>query len=150
MKRIIIPIIIIMMFSSCTAFNQLNAIKNLQYEFEGLNVGMPSFGEVVLLADIAIYNPNNVQVEIKKVEYEIFINDIKMAEGETEDKLIIKKKSKEIYHTAIVPDMKNLKENFMQLLGAGNLKGLLKGNITFNTSLGAHTFPFSIERSAKE
>ena len=103
MKRIIIPIIIIMMFSSCTAFNQLNAIKNLQYEFEGLNVGMPSFGEVVLLADIAIYNPNNVQVEIKKVEYEIFINDIKMAEGETEDKLIIKKKSKEIYHTAIVP-----------------------------------------------
>lgn len=149
MKRYLI-LAIIGIFASCTAFSQLNAIKNLQYELKGLNIGMPALGEIVLLADISIYNPNNTDVEINRVDYEIFINGEKVAEGRTDESLKIEKKSSAVYHTKIKPDLNRIKGNIMSMLTSDNLEGVLKGDITFNTALGEHTFPFTIEKSLKE
>lgn len=150
MKRYLVMIIIISVFASCTAFSQLNAIKNLQYELKGFNIGMPALGEIVLLADIDIYNPNNTDVEINRVEYEIFINGEKVADGITDEHVKIKKKSNAVYHTKITPDMQKIKGNAMNMLTSDDIKGVLKGNMTFNTALGEHTFPFTIEKSFKE
>ncbi len=152
MKKITILFIIIIVFlSSCTAYKQINAIKNLQYNFEGINVGMPSLGNIVLLVDIGIYNPNNVDVEIEEISYEIFIDDKKMATGETEENIVIKKNAKTTYSTKIKPELKELKTNLPNIMmGLGNMKVLVTGDVTFNTSVGAHTFPFSIERKIGE
>ena len=151
MKRITILIIVLVLLSSCTAYKQINAIKNLQYNFEGINVGMPSLGKIVLLVDIGIYNPNNVDVEIEEINYEIFIDNKRIAVGETEEDIVIKKNAKTIYSTRIKPELSELKNNLPNIMmGLGNMKVLVKGDVTFNTSVGAHTFPFSIERKMGE
>ncbi len=151
MKKITILIIVIVLLSSCTAYKQINAIKNLQYNFEGINVGMPSLGKIVLLVDIGIYNPNNIDVKIEEINYEIFIDDKKIAVGETEEDIVIKKNAKTTYSTKVKPELSELKENLPNIMmGLGNMKILVKGDVTFNTSVGAHTFPFSIERKMGE
>ncbi len=151
MKKITILIIVIVLLSSCTAYKQINAIKNLQYNFEGINVGMPSLGKIVLLVDIGIYNPNNVDVEIEEINYEIFIDNKRIAVGETEEDIVIKKNAKTTYSTKIKPELSELKNNLPNIMmGLGKMKVLVKGDVTFNTSVGAHTFPFSIERKMEK
>lgn len=149
MKKLMFVILIAVILSSgCSAFRQLNTIKNLSYDLEGINMGMPAIGEFALLVDIGIYNPNDTEVEIRDMNYTVYVNDIKIGTGRSLDRMVIKKKDKTVYHTRIDLDMEDLKENYQTLLGSKEFNAIVTGDVTFNTSVGEHTFPFELKRRA--
>ena len=147
-KKIFYMTFVIIIFTlNCAFINQFKAIKDLEYSFEKFNIAMPSFGKFALLADIGIYNPNGVNIEITSLEYTVKIGKIVIAEGESFERLKIKKKSKEIYHTKINLKLNNLDKTLVKnILNDKNIQIALNGFITFKTMFGKYTFPFEIKK----
>lgn len=80
---------------------------------------------VKLQIDVKVDNPNKFNIKVKKSTMDIYINDKYVGKTHLDDKIIIKKKSEEVYGVVLRADPRDILKAAM-----GSLGGLLKGNVT--------------------
>ncbi|PIP13839.1 MAG: hypothetical protein COX48_03105 [bacterium (Candidatus Stahlbacteria) CG23_combo_of_CG06-09_8_20_14_all_34_7] len=151
MKRIyIVFLFILFILTSCAIFNQIHAIKNLEYEYDSFKIGTPSLSGMNLLINIKVRNPNKSDVTINNIVYQIFVNDIKIAEGESEKEFKIKKNETGIYSTKILIDFKDAAKFISHFNRGSDYQIEVKGDVRFKTSFGSYTFPFRMMKNISE
>lgn len=146
-KTIFILLIAALSLSGCAIFGQLNNIKNLEYEFAGMSLGMPSLKGIKLLASVDITNPNNSDVTIKSIGYKVFLNGNHIATGVSDKELKIRKRSKERYQTEISVLFSQINESLLDVVKSREGEVEIEGEATFKTSFGKYVFPFKLKKS---
>jgi len=146
-KTILFLTIVILSFSGCAVFNQLNNIKNLEYNFAGFSIGLPSFTGIKLNASVDIYNPNKADVTIKSVHYKVLVNGNQIATGKSDKEMKIKKRTTSRYQTDVNILFSNINESLMDVVKSREGEVELEGEVTFKTSFGKYVFPFRLKKS---
>jgi len=142
--------VILLLTVNCAIINQMQAIKNLDYEYDSVEAGFPSLSGMNVIVKMKLSNPNKADVTIKKIAYQIFVNDIKVAEGKSEDEFKIKRKETKIYPTKILIGFKETADFISKFSGGIDCKIEVRGEAWFKTSLGTYNFPFNIEKRVSE
>lgn len=139
-----------MLFLNCAFFNQMQAIKNLEYYYDSLEIGMPSLAGMSTFVNVKIYNPNKANVTIKKVSYIVIINGIEFAQGFTDDEVTIKGKGSAVYRTKVNFKFSDIMSYLGDVFKSKKYIIRVKGDATVKTAFGAHTFPFDITKDISE
>ena len=80
---------------------------------------------VKLQLDVKVDNPNKFNIKVKKSTMNIYINEKFVGKTTLDEKVVIKKKTEDVYGVVLNADPKDLLKAAM-----GSLGGLLKGNVT--------------------
>lgn len=80
---------------------------------------------VKLQLDVKVDNPNKFNIKVKKSTMDIYINDKYVGKTTLDDKIVLKKKTEDVYAVVLNADPKDLLKAAM-----GSLGGLLKGTVT--------------------
>jgi len=150
MKRLSLLLALVMLFSGCCVFNQMQAIKNLDYEYDSFQLGAPTLSGMSFIVKIKITNPNKADVTLKKVGYQITVDGMKVAEGKSEDEYVIKKKQSVLYPTKLIVNYNDAADFATKFSMGKDTKVNVKGDAEFKTSFGTYAFPFSVEKSLSE
>lgn len=92
---------------------------------------------VKLQIDVLLNNPNNYNIKVKKSTMDIYINNKYVGKTHLDDKIILKKKTEEIYGVVLRVNPKDILKAAMGSLGgimqgkhvAVRLKGDVKGSV---------------------
>ena len=111
-----------MMFSlqSCFDYEEV--------EFKGVqNVSVLERNDDVikLQIDVKVDNPNKINIKVKKSSLDIYINDKYVGKTALDDKIVLKKKTEDVYGVVLNANPKDLMK-----AAVGSLGGLLKGTVT--------------------
>ncbi len=96
-------------------------------EFKGVkNVSLVERTEKILKiqVDVLVDNPNKFNIKVKKSTLDIYLNDKYVGKTTLDDKIVLKKKSEEIYAVVLNADAKSILKAAM-----GSLGGFLKGTV---------------------
>ncbi|HAV92399.1 TPA: hypothetical protein DCW38_04380 [candidate division WOR-3 bacterium] len=148
--KILYLAVILILNVNCAIINQMQAIKNLDYEYDSVKAGFPSLSGMNVIVKMKVSNPNKADVTIKKISYQIFVNDIKVAEGKSEDEFKVKQKESKLYSTKIFIGFKETADFISKLSGGIDYKIEVRGDVWFKTSLGTYNFPFNVEKKVSE
>lgn len=99
-----------------------------EVEFKGVqNVSVLERTDNVLKLqiDVKVDNPNTFNIKVRKSTMDIYINDKYVGKTHLDDKIVLKKKTEDVYAVVLRADPKDVIKAAM-----GSLGGLLKGNVT--------------------
>ncbi|MGE3062669.1 MAG: LEA type 2 family protein [bacterium] len=150
MKKISAVLLVVLFISGCSVFNQMNAIKNLDYEYDSFEVGMPTLSGMKFIVNMKVSNPNKADVTLNKVSYQIFVDEMKVAEGMSENVFVIRKKESSIYPTTLVIGYNDASDFLTKFTVDMNAKIEVRGDAEFKTSFGTYKFPFKVEKKFSE
>lgn len=150
MKKLFSAVFFLLMFSGCFVFNQVNAIKNLEYEYDSFEMGYPTISGMSFIVKIKISNPNKANVTLEKVGYQILIDGIKVADGSCDEEYVIKKKESVVYPTKLVISYNDAADFAAKFTLGKETKVNVRGDAKFKTSFGTYSFPFDVEKSLSE
>ncbi|CAG5077673.1 NDR1/HIN1-like protein [Parvicella tangerina] len=80
---------------------------------------------VKLQIDVKVDNPNKFNIKVKKSTMDIYINEQYVGKTHLDDKIILKKRTEDVYGVVLRANPKDILKAAM-----GSLGGLLKGNVT--------------------
>ncbi len=81
--------------------------------------------EVKIQIDVKVDNPNKFNVKVKKSIMSIYVNEKFVGKTELDEKIVLKKRTEDVYAVVLKADPKELVK-----AAIGSLGGLLKGNVT--------------------
>jgi len=77
--QIIITVLLAVVFTACSAIRP----EAPQVQLSGLEITDVSLSHANFLATLDLYNPNGADLDIKRIEFTLFLNDIRIANGMT-------------------------------------------------------------------
>jgi LEA14-like dessication related protein len=80
---------------------------------------------VKLQIDVRVDNPNKFNIKVKKSTLDIYINDKYVGKTHLDEKIVLKKKTDDVYGVVLRANPKDILKAAM-----GSLGGLLKGSVT--------------------
>lgn len=104
----------------------------------------------VINTEVVIDNPNPISIPIKLIEYEIYMNDIRMAEGQSQGDIVIKGKDRTIIKLKSILNNELLPRWWASHIDNGETTRIrLEGNVVFDLKGVEFKYPFKEEREIK-
>jgi LEA14-like dessication related protein len=92
---------------------------------------------------VVVYNPNSFSVPIKRIEYEIYMNDIRMAKGQSQENIVIKENNETTIRLRTVLNNMLLPRWWASHINNGEVTEVrLKGNVVFDLKVREFAYPF--------
>ena len=130
----------------------VQALRDTNVTFEGLEINEISTEQIDLTITVNIYNPNDVTVELERMDYDIYANDVRIASGSFEDPLEIPPEQTVSTTTNIVAPVSTVPSAILSILMEGEANWTIEGTMYFNTPDGTieQTFSREIQREGEE
>ncbi len=148
----IFAILVILLIAGLYLFSQIQekeAFKNVEMDFESVEIKNIDLQQITLNLNLNAYNPNKIPATLDGADYEIYLNGVYMGNGTFNEQLIIPPNETKIARSEV-----NIKyENLNQLLNItdeivknnGKVDIMIKGN-AYVEFIGRINFPFKIEK----
>ncbi|MDW7731939.1 MAG: LEA type 2 family protein [Methanolobus sp.] len=125
----------------------VQALKDTNVTFEDLQINEISSEQIDLTITVDIYNPNDVTVELERMDYDIYANDVRIASGSFEEPLEIPPGETVSTSTNIVAPVSTVPSAIVSALMGGEVTWTMEGTMFFNTPNGTIEQTFSREIS---
>ncbi|MFB3925606.1 MAG: LEA type 2 family protein [Syntrophales bacterium] len=110
-----------------------------------ITVQQISLTELNLLLGMDIENPNSFDLELKALEFKLFLNDDEIGTGILQNELLVPKSCISAVHVPIAASYKNPGSYLKFLLGGRDLNYRLEGKAKIKSLLGTKSIPFKKE-----
>ncbi len=148
----IFAILVILLIAGLYLFSQIQekeAFKNVEMDFESVEIKNIDLQQITLNLNLKAYNPNKIPATLDGADYEIYLDGIYIGNGTLNEQLIIPPNETKIARSEV-----NIKyENLNRLLNItdeivknnGKVDIMIKGN-AYVEFIGRINFPFKIEK----
>jgi LEA14-like dessication related protein len=127
-------------FASCAA------PKELEYrEVRKMELKQLGFNESKLNFELVYFNPNKFGLDLKKVDSEVYLDNIYLGKFQLDTLMHIPKNSEFILPSSININMQNLMKNAVQLMFKKDILVKAKGNVKIGKGGIFKTLPFTYE-----
>lgn len=122
------------------------APKELEYrEVRKMELKQLGFNESKLNFELVYFNPNKFGLDLKKVDSEVYLDNIYLGKFQLDTLLHIPKNSEFILPSSININMQNLMKNAVQLMFKKEILVKAKGNVKIGKGGIYKTLPFTYE-----
>lgn len=125
----------------------VQALRDTNITFEEFQINEISSEQIDLTIIVDIYNPNDVTVELERMDYDIYANDVRIASGSFEEPLEIPAGENVSTPTNIVAPVSTVPSAILSILTEGEANWTIEGTMYFNTPDGTIEQTFSREIS---
>ena len=101
MKKIILPVFALLLFTSCNTLRDLSNIQKPSVAYSSMSIEDMTFTDVTLLFDFEVDNPNSFGVSADQYQYEFFINGTEFVTGIQSENIRIESESKSIIQVPV-------------------------------------------------
>ncbi|WP_406656671.1 LEA type 2 family protein [Methanolobus sp. ZRKC2] len=129
----------------------VQALRDTNVTFEDITINEISTDQIDLTITVSIFNPNDVTVELERMEYDIYANDVRIASGSFEEPLEIPPNEEVTTSTTVVAPISTVPSAILGILTEGEANWSIEGTMYFNTPDGTveQTFSREIEREGR-
>ncbi len=140
MRTLLFLAISMLFFASCAA------PKELEYrEVRKMELKQLGFNESKLNFELVYFNPNKFGLDLKKVDSEVYLDNIYLGKFQLDTLMHIPKNSEFILPSSININMQNLMKNAVQLMFKKDILVKAKGNVKIGKGGIFKTLPFTYE-----
>lgn len=160
MRTFFLNLIVISFFIGCSSVKQ-NIADNITYEIINLEVDIAhnfqnALGNLLggnldkaLEGDIKVYlaikNKNSMELITKKIQYNVFMNNIYIGRGLISDDIIIPSNGKKTLKLPLHVNSKVLLSKGINLFNKRSVNVIVKGTCTYSGVFGEEHIPFEIQ-----
>jgi len=131
---------ILIIFASC------QAPKELEYrDVRKLELKQLGFNQSAINFELVYFNPNKFGLDLKKVESDVYLDNIYLGKFQLDTLMRIPKNSEFVLPSTIYIDMQNLMKNAAQLMFKKEILIKAKGNVKIGKGGIFKTLPFTYE-----
>ncbi|KXS44673.1 LEA type 2 family protein [Methanolobus zinderi] len=121
------------------------AVRDTELRIRGIEVNEISRDVVDLTLTFAVYNPGDTTVELERMEYDIYANDVRMGEGTFEEPIEIPPDEEIETTTNFVGSVSTAPAAILGAVTEGEVVWTMEGTMFFNTESGTVEQSFSRE-----
>jgi LEA14-like dessication related protein len=130
----------------------VQALEDTDVTLEDIDINEISSEQIDLTIILDIYNPNNVTVELERMEYDLFANDVRIGSGSFEEPLEIPPFEEQRATTNFVAPVSAIPSAILNALMEGSeVKWTVEGTMFFATPTGTieQTFSKEIQKESR-
>lgn len=139
--RALIAILLATILFACAALRPAPP----EVQLTGLEITDLSLTHANFLARLQLYNPNGVSLDIKGLKFTLFLNDVRVADGQTAKSLTIPAEQRGEASIRLSSSLFNLYQLTHKLQGQGQIAFRIDGEVTIG-GLGIFRATIPIER----
>ena len=140
MRTLLFLAFISIIISSC------KAPKELEYrEVRKMELKQLGFNQSAINFELVYFNPNKFGLDLKKVESDVYLDNIYLGKFQLDTLMRIPKNSEFVLPSTIYIDMQNLMKNAAQLMFKKEILIKAKGNVKIGKGGIFKTLPFTYE-----
>lgn len=125
----------------------VQALRDTELTFSGLQINEVNTEKIDLNLTYDIYNPNDVTVQLDRMEYDIYANDVRVASGSFDEPIEIPPGEDVKTSTNIVAPVSAVPSAVLSILMEGEANWTIEGTMYFSTPDGTIEQTFSREIS---
>jgi LEA14-like dessication related protein len=141
---IIIPIILLIVVTSCSFIKERIAIKECKFTLTDVKPYDFSFSDMKIDFTIKGQNPNKVDAKLDKFTYDFFINNKELFTGTTGKGVSIPSGKSTDFTTTISLDYNKVGDALVSAIKLGNVTYTIKATAYINTLIGEISYPVEI------
>lgn len=128
------------------------AVRDTDIRLTGIAINEVSSDVIDVTFTLAVYNPNDVTVELERMEYEVFANEVRMGSGSFEEPVEIPPNQEIEASTNFVAEVSTVPSAIISRITQGEVTWTLEGTMFFNTPSGTveQSFSREIEREERQ
>ena len=141
-----------LLLSGCSAARALLNIENPRYSIREIrprvDIAIP-LSESAIDIDFAIEvdNPNSVALRLDEIDFDLFINDSRILDGVSRDRIAIPANGRNDMHLRTTIGYDSLRSLWSEIVNAvrgGGTRYEIRGNAYYDTPLGRLKFPVTV------
>jgi len=133
-----------------TVEESAQAVRDTDLRVTGIEVNEASSDVVDVTFTMRVYNPSDTTVELERMEYEVFANDVRLGSGSFEEPLEIPSNQQIETSTNFVAQVSTVPPAIINAISEGEVTWNLEGTMFFDTPSGTVEQPFSRELEREE
>jgi LEA14-like dessication related protein len=131
----------------CKMIEQRKAIKDCKFDLEKVEVRDVTLKDITLLAYVGIENPNDDQVILDRIDFTLYSDKTKLADGTHEKQLKIQPGTREVTPVNVRSPLKNLGAGLLSAVTkSGDVTYTMTGTVYVDTWIGTIEYPLKISK----
>jgi len=133
--------------AACKPIAQRQALKDCKFKLTDVDVKGLSLTNVILLAKVEVYNPNDLDVIVDRFDYELFSDKVLLAAGTHAQQEKIAKGATDVVEITVNSPLKNLGKGILnQITNRNNVTYTLRGTVYVKTFVGDLKIPVTLQK----
>ena len=134
----------VLLFALCGCFTaRREALKKCTFDLDNIKLLRMSTGKARMRVFVGISNPNDSEVVLDKVDFELFIQHTKVADGSQNKWIAIKPAAREVVEVTVDIPLFNLGLGLLgALMSRDGATYRIKGTVRINAGFGSVPFDF--------
>ena len=149
-RYLILLVTLLMTLQGCSllqAVRQRTAIQNATYNLKAIRLANADLSGVNFAIDIAVTNPNDIQIIFDRMKYDLIINDKPIASGSTDVQQAIPAGFTKTLTFNLGAKYADVGLSLLNAIQTQKATYRLDGNAFFDTPLGPIQYPFTVLKS---
>jgi LEA14-like dessication related protein len=131
----------------CKMIEQRKAIKECKFDLEKVEVKDVTLKDVSLIAYVGIENPNDDQVILDRIDFTLYSDKTKLADGSHRKQLKIQPGTREVTPVTVKAPLKNLGAGLLAAVTkSGDVTYTMTGTVYIDTWIGTIEYPLKISK----
>jgi LEA14-like dessication related protein len=131
----------------CKMIEQRKAIEDCKFDLEKVEVKDVTFKDVTLAVFVGIENPNDDQVILDRIDFTLYSDKTKLADGRHEKQLKIQPGTREVTPISVKSPLKNLGAGLLSAMTkSGDVTYTMTGTVYIDTWIGTIEYPLKISK----
>lgn len=143
MTKYILPFICLFLCSCASLVGKV--LQEPKVELSGVSVKNADMNGATLVFNIAVENPNSVEIKVDQVSYKVFLNNQEITQAKTDKSIAIPGKSTGNVELPLPIEYRKVFSNIKELLFAESAAYKIEGNAKMNL----FSIPFTKEGNVK-
>jgi LEA14-like dessication related protein len=139
--KILYLFVFCIIFISCLSW----VIEMPSFTLRGVTLRPISLGQMNLLLDLDVQNPNRFDLTVQSFEYAVYLGGEEIGNGRLGKALLIPSSSTLQIQVPVAVGFKDLSGSLTAILKGGDLPYKIEGRAAVKTAFGSRQFPFSKE-----
>lgn len=145
-SRIIVACLVMLLVTGCGFLARRAALRNCQYSLKSVELAEATLTDMTLGLGVETRNTNDIDVEVDRMNYELFINGKKAFEGSMGQGVKIAPGRTAMVNTSVNLNYIELGSALAQAVKDEQANYDLKGTTYLSSSLGTFAFPFFVSK----
>lgn len=131
----------------CKMIEQREAIKDCRFDLEKVEVKDVTLKDISLIAYVGIENPNDDQVILDRIDFSLYSDKTKLADGSHKKQLKIQSGTREVTPITVKTPLKNLGAGLLNAVTkSGDVTYTMTGTVYVDTWIGTIEYPLKISK----
>ena len=145
MKRLLISVIIIVIFSSCSLLQTIQTVQKPEINLKSVSIGAIGLTEATINLYLNVNNKNSFSINLSKLDYNISVNNYLVGSG-IKNNISLGASKSTVLELPITVKYSTFPDLFRSIINKRALNYKVYGRGYLNTSFTTFSFPYSTEK----